>query len=82
MSKRYTDHMRSMDYKEVFGTPTGERVLTDIMVKANVFKAIETADPLMAARAEGARWLALHIASFKRFDAKSFMQSWKAPEEV
>jgi len=81
MSK-YTDEQRAIDYKLVFGTPDGERVLTDIMVKASVFKPIAHVDPIECARMEGARALALHIASFKRFDAKSFLDSWKAPEEI
>ncbi len=80
--KKYTDTARANDYATVFGGPLGEKVLTDILVKAMVFAPIQTTDPIAAARCEGARELALHIASFKRFDASRFMQAWKAPEDV
>lgn len=80
--KKYTDAQRANDYAVVFGGPLGEKVLTDILVKAMVFAPIVTNDPIAAARCEGARELALHIASFKRFDASRFMQAWKSPEEA
>jgi hypothetical protein len=79
---RYTDKQRATDYKVVFGSPLGEKVLTDILVKAHVFAPVKTIDPIEAARIEGARALALHIASFKKFDAARFVESWRAPEEV
>ena len=79
---KYTDSMRANDYKVVFGTDTGRKVLTDILLKGNVFNAIEAPDPIEAARMEGARHLALHIASFVKFDADKFIQTWKAPEEA
>ena len=78
----YTDKMRATDYKVVFGSDTGRKVLTDIMVKGNVFQPISIADPIEAARLEGARHLALHIASFIKFDASKFIDTWKAPEDA
>lgn len=82
MTKRYTDAQRANDYKVVFGTPVGEKVLTDILVKAHVFAPVKTLDPIESARIEGARALALHIASFKKFDAARFLETWRAPEEL
>jgi hypothetical protein len=79
---KYTDIERANDYKIVFGTPVGNKVLTDILTKANVFTPIADPDPVSAARMEGARHLALHIASFLKFDADRFIDAWKAPEEV
>jgi hypothetical protein len=79
---KYTDAQRANDYKIVFGSPVGEKVLTDILVKAHVFKPVIPTDPIEAARIEGARALALHIASFKKFDAARFIENWRAPEEV
>lgn len=78
----YTDQQRANDYKTVFGSPIGKKVLTDILMKANLFSPIQPTDPVVAARMEGARHLALHIASFIRFDANEFVQSWKQTEEV
>jgi hypothetical protein len=66
---KYTDAMRAVDYKVTFGTETGRKVLTDIMLKGNVWNPIMASDPIEAARQEGARHLALHIASFIKFDA-------------
>ena len=78
----YTDEQRAIDYKLVFGTPDGRRVLTDILIKGNAFHPVATTDQVEANRAEGARHLALHIASFVRFDADTFMAAWKEPEDV
>lgn len=80
--KPYNDVSRVIDYRAVFGTDTGRRVLTDILVKGNVFAPIVPTDPIAAARMEGARHLALHIASFIKFDASSFMDAWKDPKDV
>lgn len=77
----YTDEERSNDYKVVFGSPMGRRVLTDILVKGNVFGPIAHPDVNECLRMEGARALALHIASFDRFDADKFRQSWRQPKE-
>lgn len=79
---QYTDQQRSNDYKTVFGSPVGQKVLTDILMKANMFTPVSVTDPIAAARMEGARHLALHIASFIRWDANQFVQSWKQTEEV
>lgn len=69
--KKYTDVQRQDDYKAVFdSSPTGRRVLSDILAKANVLAPIEDADPIVSARKEGARALALHIASFVAFPKK------------
>lgn len=80
--KPYSDQSRVIDYRAVFGTDTGRRVLTDILLKGNVFAPIVPTDPVAAARMEGARHLALHIASFIKFDADQFMDVWKNPEDV
>lgn len=68
--KGYSDQQRQADYKDVFGSVEGKRVLADIMAKASVFAPIMTVDPIAAARIEGARALALHIGSFVAFDKK------------
>ena len=78
----YTDEQRAIDYKVVFGTPDGRRVLTDILIKGHVWMPITTTDPIEAARVEGARQLALHIASFDRFDADKFKAAWRDPEDA
>lgn len=82
MSRKYTDAQRTADYKTVFGSPLGMKVLTDIMDKASVFRPIIHASRSERDRMEGARALALHISEFVKFDAKSFMDAWKRPEEV
>lgn len=79
---KYTDAMRANDYKVTFGSDTGRKVLTDILIKGNVYQPILTSDPIEAARQEGARHLALHIASFIKFDASKFIDTWSAPEEA
>lgn len=78
----YTDQQRSNDYKVVFGSPIGQKVLTDILMKANVFTPIIPTDPIEAARMEGARHLALHVASFIRFNSDKFVQTWQQTEEI
>ena len=70
--KTITDETRANDYKALFSTPLGQRVLTDIFVKANVFSPIRHPDSRECDRMEGARQLALHIASFIDFDATKF----------
>lgn len=59
-------------YKSVFGTPDGERVLTDILTSGFVFDAVHYADPILSARGEGARALALRIARYVGLDLKFF----------
>ena len=70
--KAYTDESRATDYKALFGTPLGQRVLTDIFIKGNVFSPIRHPDPSECLRMEGARQLALHMASFIDFNASKF----------
>lgn len=70
--KAITDETRANDYKALFGTPLGQRVLTDILVKGNVFSPIRHPDPKECDRMEGARQLALHISSFIDFDSSKF----------
>ena len=79
---QYTDQQRANDYKAIFGSPVGQKVLTDILMKANVFSPIQPTEPLVAARMEGARHLALHIASFIRFDAGEFVQAWQSTKDI
>lgn len=80
--KPYSEKQRADDFKIVFGSPVGRKVLTDILVKASVFAPIAHADPQECLRMEGARALALHIASFVRFDADKFLDAWRPPEDV
>lgn len=70
--KTITDETRASDYKALFGTSLGQRVLTDILIKGNVFSPIKHSDPKECDRMEGARQLALHISSFIDFDASKF----------
>lgn len=79
--KRYTDRERAVDYKNVFGTPEGQRVLTDIMHKGGLFTPNEATGE-QAHRIEGARHLALHISSFVRFDASKFIDAWVEPKDA
>ena len=79
---KYDDNARQIDYKEVFGTATGRKVLTDIMVKASVFTPIMGETEFDRGRMEGMRQLALHISSFVRFNADKFMEHWKEPDEA
>jgi len=77
----YSDKQRQADYKVIFGTPLGRKVLTDILIKGNVFTPVN-APGEEAHRQEGARQLALHIASFVRFDADKFADHWQSPEDA
>lgn len=51
----------SHDYKEVFGTPQGKRVLADILRRSGVTKPRFDADPEKARLMEGHRHLAHSI---------------------
>jgi hypothetical protein len=59
-------------YKDVFETPSGKRVLHDILTVARVFGPIEAATEIEAHRAEGARSLATYILSHVSFPDKAF----------
>lgn len=59
-------------YKDVFETPSGKRVLHDILTQARVFGPIETTDQVQAHRDEGARALATYILSHVSFPDKAF----------
>lgn len=81
--KAYSDDARVRDYLIVFeGTDEGKRVLADILSKANVFSPILDTDPMSAARKEGARALALHIASLVAFDKKDWTESVRNTREL
>lgn len=80
--KAYTDQERANDYKTVFGTPTGQKVLSDILSRSHVFtgiKALKSEDRMIA---EGMRQCALLIANFVRWDANKFVDQWKQTEEI
>ena len=83
MSKpKYSDASRANDYKALFASPLGQRVLTDILVKGNVFSPISGATHDECMRMEGARHLALHISSFINFDASKFADQHQMTQEI
>ena len=83
MSKaKYDDTARANDYKALFASPLGQRVLTDILIKGNVFSPIKGATHDDCMRMEGGRHLALHIASFINFDASKFSDQHAMTQEI
>lgn len=54
------------DYARAFKTPSGRRVLRDLMYRFHIARANRTTDPLALAMAEGERSVVLHIFTFLR----------------
>ncbi len=61
------DRQRRRDYKELFNTPLGQRVLADLMKRGGIFGNVShvgengQVDPYRMAAAEGGRDLVLYI---------------------
>lgn len=72
--KSYSDAQRAQDYKDVFNSPQGRRVLADLMAAARVFTPIHTTDPLTLAFHQGERNLALRIATFMAYRPEDFVE--------
>ena len=61
---RYTDRNRIMDYRTVFGTPEGKRVLADMCARYWVFGSLLHADAIVMAHREGERNTVLDIMRY------------------
>jgi len=64
----------SQDYKDVFGTPQGKRVLADIMANGGVYAPIHSNNPTEMAYRCGERNLALRIATMLAYHPADFVE--------
>ena len=60
----YADEARTRDYRTVFGTPEGERVLADLIDLNGLLRPTFNADAQVAAFNEGRRNVVLDILRF------------------
>lgn len=75
----YSDEQRSRDYRAVFNTPAGDRVLADLVAACHVLKPIPPGDALASAFAEGERNVALRIMAFLHYTPAEFR---RLPQQV
>lgn len=60
------------DYRVVFATPEGERVLADLLRACHVLEPVFSGDALEMAHREGMRNVALRIVSFLHYAPDDF----------
>lgn len=77
----YTDEERAVDYKIVFGSPLGEKVLIDILMLGHVYSIIPQGDLLMVGIGMGENNLAKRIASYVGYSPADFMRHAKIVSE-
>lgn len=61
---KYTDRNRIMDYRTVFGTPEGKRVLADMCARYWMFGSTLHTDAIVMAHREGERNVVLDIMRY------------------
>jgi len=72
--KRKKNEQLALDYKRVFATPEGQRVLADLMLYCGVYQSHNEHDPCRMARLEGNREVGLYIATFMAWRPDTFVQ--------
>lgn len=75
-SDKGSDYLRQLetDYKDVFGTKAGQRVLEDIKRAGFIYQDTFHENPYWSAKHQGMRALALHILSMSKTDTKKPLQ--------
>ena len=64
----------SDDYREVFRTPAGQRVLADILRRSRVLDTVFDANPTVAAYGEGQRRVGLEIVELINADPDAMLK--------
>lgn len=67
---RYDDRMRLMDYRVVFGSAEGKRVLHDLIARHYVLGTTFHHEPTIVAFNEGQRDVVLHIMRYMQMTPK------------
>jgi len=67
---RYDDRMRLMDYRVVFGSEEGKRVLYDLIARHYVLGTTFSGEQLTMAHCEGQREVVLHILRYMQMTPK------------
>lgn len=67
---RYDDRMRLMDYRVVFGSEEGKRVLYDLIARHYVLGTTFSGEQLTMAYCEGQREVVLHILRYMQMTPK------------
>lgn len=70
------DERRLRHYKQVYSTPEGRFVLTDLMIEGGLLSSISNASACQLALLEGKRSLAVHIASNCGLSFEQFVQMY------
>jgi hypothetical protein len=70
------------DYKRCFGTPSGKRVLFDLMSRGHILNANYTGDPNSTLFNEGTRFLVTHILKVLNIDSKKMMSLMKKQRQM
>jgi hypothetical protein len=73
--QRYDDRMRLQDYRAVFGSGEGRRVLNDLMARHYLLGSTLSADPISMAHAEGQREVVLHILRYMQMTPSDIPQA-------
>lgn len=60
----YGDRDRLADYRIVFGSPEGKRVINDLIARHYVLGSTFSSEPIIMAHAEGQRGVVLQILRF------------------
>jgi hypothetical protein len=63
-TQRYDDRMRLQDYRIVFGSPEGKRVLHDLIARHYVLGSTFSSEATIMAHAEGQRDVVLQVLRF------------------
>jgi len=75
MAKAYADSSRLRDYRAVFGTDAGQRVLVDMMTLFGVFRSNFHHDAHVNAYRNGQRDVVLHIIHYMQMKPAELVEA-------
>ncbi|MEW5705134.1 MAG: hypothetical protein AB1781_11210 [Pseudomonadota bacterium] len=83
MSRRKTPMAQiAQDYRDVFSTPEGERVLADLMTWCHAWSPIEETDPIRLAMATGEQNVAKRIAGLLAYRPEDYPATAKRQTDL
>ena len=82
-TKAQAEQELSSDYRVVFGSPQGERVKADLMMRANVYHEISGKDLFELGVKEGERRFALHLVKMMGLKSEHFITgAWQTADTI
>jgi hypothetical protein len=72
---KYDDRMRLADYRMVFGSAEGKRVIHDLIARHYVLGSTFAGDPITMAHNEGQREVVLHILRYMQMKPSDIPQA-------